>query len=154
MPEPRRTVSPERQAVFYVGVALSVIGFLTFGSVFVSGAMHFGDFSDFEDRSRNEMLRSVIGMAMMIGGAVTAAVGRNGLAGSGVVLDPQRARQDLEPFNRAAGGMLNDALDEVDAVKNLTHAAPSAQAVKVRCRDCQALNDEQARFCNQCGKEL
>lgn len=39
-------------------------------------------------------------------------IGRAGLAGSGVVLDPQRAREDLEPWSRMAGGMVKDTLDE------------------------------------------
>ena len=30
----------------------------------------------------------------------------------------------------------------------------SDQIIKVRCQRCQALNDESARFCNQCGAEL
>ena len=46
---------------------LGVIGFLTFGSVFVSGAMHFGDFSNFQEQSRSEMTRGIVGMAFMIG---------------------------------------------------------------------------------------
>jgi hypothetical protein len=31
---------------------------------------------------------------------------------------------------------------------------PEAPEVKVRCRNCQALNDEDARFCGQCGASL
>lgn len=33
-----------------------------------------------------------------------------------------------------------------------TAAAPAA--VKVRCRVCRALNDETAKFCNQCGEKI
>ena len=35
-----------------------------------------------------------------------------GLAGSGVVLDPEKAREDVEPWSRMAGGVVKDALDE------------------------------------------
>ena len=28
------------------------------------------------------------------------------------------------------------------------------EVVKIRCRNCQALNDESSKFCNQCGAEL
>jgi ribosomal protein L40E len=31
--------------------------------------------------------------------------------------------------------------------------APPPQ-IKVRCRRCQALNDEAAKFCNQCGAAI
>ena len=36
-----------------------------------------------------------------------------------MILDPQQAREDTEPLNRAAGGMLQDALSEVPLVKKL-----------------------------------
>lgn len=32
-------------------------------------------------------------------------------AGSGVILDPEKAKEELEPFSRMAGGMVKDALD-------------------------------------------
>lgn len=28
------------------------------------------------------------------------------------------------------------------------------EVIKIRCRNCQALNDESAKFCSQCGKEI
>jgi hypothetical protein len=61
----------------------------------------------------------------------------------------------VEPWSRAVGGMVNDAASEIDAVKNLQKPAePPPPVVKVRCRRCQALNDESARFCNQCAVSL
>ena len=39
-------------------------------------------------------------------------IAARGLAGSGVVLDPEKARTDVEPWTRMAGGMVGDALDE------------------------------------------
>jgi hypothetical protein len=71
-----------------------------------------------------------------------------------------RKRKDLEPWNRAAGGMTNDALDEIDLAKKLekkldeSDDPPPLPVVKVRCRACQTLNDETAKFCNQCGEAL
>jgi hypothetical protein len=108
----QRNISPERKTIFYIGSAISIIGGLLFFSIFISGAMRFGDFSDFEARTRSYALRAVIGMAMFIGGAIMSNVGRAGLAGSGVVLDPEKSRQDLEPWSRMSGGVLKDTLDE------------------------------------------
>lgn len=39
-------------------------------------------------------------------------LGHSGLAGSGMKLDPQEARRDLEPWSRMSGGILKDTLDE------------------------------------------
>ena len=51
------------------------------------------------------------------------------------------------------GGMLSDALSEVDVLKNRSSSA-AAPAVKVRCPHCKALNDESDKFCGQCGRAL
>ena len=59
--------------------------------------------------------------------------------------------------------MTNDALDEIELAKKLgkkldesssPSAAPMEPVVKVRCRACSTLNDEKAKFCNQCGGPL
>jgi hypothetical protein len=85
---PQRNISPERQGLYYLGMILSGIGLLLFLSTFVSFISHFGDFTDF------------------------LGLGRSGVAGSGLKLDPQEARRDLEPWSRMSGGMLRDTLDE------------------------------------------
>lgn len=108
----RRQISEERQAAYYLGGTLIVIGFLLFFSVFVSGAMNFGKFDNFEADARSSMFRAFGGMVLIIIGAVIQGIGRRGLAGSGVVLDPEKAREDMEPWSRMTGGMVKDAADE------------------------------------------
>lgn len=159
MPEPRRQISERRKALYYLGGILMVVGFLLFFSTFASAACHFGDFTDFESRGRSMAMRAFGGMFLLIVGVILRGIGAAGLAGSGVILDPQEARKDLEPWNRMAGGMASDALSEVEPVQRLVDkltedAPPPDQVVKVRCRSCGALNDEDARFCDQCSAQL
>ena len=53
------------------------------------------------------------------------------------------------------GGVLQDTLSEVDVVnKVVDQLQPEEQQIKVRCRNCKALNDENAKFCDQCGESL
>lgn len=92
------------------------------------------------------------GFVMMIAGQFIANIGKSGLAGSGVILDPEKAREDLKPFNQAKGQMLNDTLGEIDAVKSFT--APNQPLIQVRCTHCRSLNDETAKFCDQCGQPV
>src|SRR5262245_46829149 len=157
--QPNREITSDRKAIYYTGMTFTVIGMLSFFSVFVTGCMHFGDFENFAERSRSDMTRGIGGMALMIVGGILMNLGRHGAAGSGMLLDPQKARRDLEPWNRAAGGMTSDALDEIGLAKKLETKldepdAPALPLVKVRCRACSALNDEAAKFCNQCGGAL
>ena len=158
MTDPNRNLSDERKAAYYAGMIISVIGFLTFGSVFVSGAI--GEFSNFESDTRSMAVRAVVGMGMMIVGAIVMSVGSRGLHGSGVLIDPQRQRKDLEPWARMQGGMADDALSEMKTLEKIADRLADGRddeakpEVKVRCRSCSALNDEAANFCNRCGSKL
>ena len=78
-------------------------------------------------------------------------IGARGAAGSGLILDPEKAREDLNPYTSAAGGMINDALKEVEI---LNPKSDGKDLIKVRCQSCKELNDEDAKFCKNCGKEI
>jgi len=162
MNQPRPDISPRRKVLYYGGGSVSIIGLILFLSVFITGISRFGDFTDFEARTRSEAMRGVLGMIMIAVGAVIATIGARGAAGSGVILDPQKARKDLEPWNRMAGGMANDALSEIEVVQKVVQklsdppppAQPPQPPIKLRCRNCQTLCNEQAKFCSRCGQPL
>jgi hypothetical protein len=154
MAEPKRTISPERQAAYYIGMGLTAVGLLLFLSTFFSAATHTGDFSSFEAQTQSMAIRAISGMVLMMVGGITMGIGRAGPAGAGVILNPQQARRDLEPWNRAAGGMLEDTLSESTTVQHIAGQASSAPEVKVRCSSCKALNDEDAKFCKSCGMAI
>ena len=52
------------------------------------------------------MFRAIAGMGLLIVGGIVRGIGARGLAGSGVVLDPDKAHEELEPYSRMAGGMV------------------------------------------------
>ncbi len=161
MPDPRRNVSPERKAIFYVGMAISGIGLLLFLSFFVTALLDFSNPAAAADGMASGFARAFIGIVMIPIGQVITRIGSRGLAGSGLMLDPEKAREDLEPWNRMAGGMADDTLSEIGVVKAVENAlnrdsdaSQQREVVKVRCRSCQSLNDEDAKFCDQCGAAL
>ncbi len=116
MNNPNRDVSEGRKALYYVGLGLTVIGFLLFISVFFSAVMSFSEPLNLgmSNQFGSFAGRGFFGMLLMIGGSFLMRLGARGAAGAGLVLDPQRTREDLEPWSRAAGGMVNDALDEAN----------------------------------------
>jgi hypothetical protein len=83
---------------------------------------------------------ALVEMALIVSGELIRKIGERRATGSGLILDPEQARRDLEPFSRQGGGMLRDALDEaeIDSSRGLG-AEPQ---VMVRCLGCQALNEE------------
>ncbi len=146
-----RQISRGRKTTYYLGVVLMIIGGLMFASVFVTLAMLAGRDSDPETIIGSFLLRAFGGMALLAAGGAIRAVGARGLAGSGVVLDPERARQELEPYARMAGGMVKDALDEAQ-IK--TGTGGPERLVMVRCPSCGKLNEEDSKFCQECGKKF
>ncbi len=147
MSDNNKKISSNRKILYYAGMGLTIIGFILFISVFFSvfTGLGFGSF----DRYFGLFNNAFIGMILMIAGSVLMNIGRRGLAGSGVILDPEKAREDLKPHTKAMGGMLNDALEEVDAIKPKT-----TEVIKIRCPKCHSLNDESAKFCAECGEKL
>lgn len=164
---PARTdVSTGRRIVYHLGQVLVVVGILLFLSVFLTFFGTFGTllqapFPGGDPQGGpvqvfgglfSSFIRAPIGIVVIWIGMALMAVGRRGVAGSGLTLDPQGTRTDEEPWNRAQGGMLEDTLDASPTLKNALTGQPTV--VKVRCRACGALNDETDRYCGQCGKPL
>jgi hypothetical protein len=142
-------IPEERAALYYIGGGLMIIGLLMFFSLFFTGmSPPQGNFGS----PPPEFLRAIFGMGLMFVGGICQGIGKAGLAGSGVVLDPKRQREEMKPWSRMAGGMMNDALEQVDVVKSVS--ASGREVVKVRCPACRTLNDEDAKFCDECGKPL
>ena len=168
----RRKIPPERKGMYYGGMLLMVVGILTFVSTFFSGPDIDGfsdirpgdsDFwarsqanqKDFRQGMKSNVTTTFIGMGLLVVGGLLMKVGARGAAGSGLVLNPQQARQDLEPWTRMGGGMVQDALSETDIGRKIVEGnGPQQPQVKVRCQKCKELNDEQSRFCNQCGTAI
>jgi hypothetical protein len=148
-----RKISEERKTIYYVGMGLMVMGGLLFASTFVVFIAHFGDFSNFEGRAKSQAAMAFSGMALLMIGGFVRNLGARGAAGSGLILDPDKAREDLEPYSRMGGGMLKDALDEADVHLGSTPKTPE-KVVMIKCRACGKLNEEDSKFCQECGKPL
>ena len=146
-----KQVSEGRKTAYYLGMVLMIIGGLLFGSVFVTFALNFGNSSNFQSNAQSSMFRAFGGMALIVVGSLMRRSGARGLAGSGAVLDPEKARDELEPYTRMAGGMVKDALDEANI--NLGGGKPE-RVVMIKCRECGTLNEEDSKFCQECGEKI
>lgn len=145
-------ISNERKVTYYIGIGLMILGFILFISVF----FQFASFSNDPFNMSNEpsFMGPIIGFILMLIGGIVSNIGAKGAAGSGIILDPDKAREDLKPFNEAKGQMLNDVISNIDAVNNITKPAECKELIKIKCRSCGTLNEEDAKFCKRCGEEL
>lgn len=139
-----KEISKNRKTLYYVGNGITLIGIILFLSVFFTAFLNpFGMMG-----SSNPMANGFIGFILIIIGQFISVLGARGAAGSGLILDPKQAREDLKPYSSQVGGMINDALEEVDLINN------EKEVIKIRCQSCKALNDEDAKYCKKCGAEL
>ena len=148
-------ISEERKTTYKVGLGMMIVGGIVFASAFVTFLASIANLNSLERNFGTYFflfgLQGVGGMALLIVGSIIRGIGARGLAGSGVVLDPEKAREDLEPFARMAGGIAKDALDEAGIA--LGGKEPE-RVVMVKCQACGKLNAEDAKFCQECGKKL
>ena len=153
-----KKISTERKTAYYLGIAITGLGFLIFLSFFLSAAGVVGNGGPgnfprgFSGTPRPSFGTPVIGITMIIVGQFISKVGARGLAGSGILLDPKKAREDLEPYSRMGGGMVKDALEE-SGVPEMLQGSGEAK-IMIRCRACEKLNEEDSNFCQECGKPV
>ena len=145
-------ITKERKVTYYIGIGMMVLGFILFISVFFAAASFMNN--PFGGSGSPSFSNSVIGMVLMIAGSVVMNIGAKGAAGSGLLLDPDKAREDLKPFNEAKGGMINDVISNIDVIDQITDSSGKKEVIKIKCRNCGSLNDEDAKFCKGCGKGL
>lgn len=145
-------ISKERKITYYVGIGMMILGLILFISVFFAFASFMNN--PFGGSGSPSVMNSVLGMVLIIAGSFVMNIGAKGAAGSGLLLDPDKAREDLKPFNEAKGGMINDVISNIDVVDKIANTYEKKEVIKIRCRSCESLNDEDAKFCKGCGKEL
>lgn len=149
MSRSRKPISAERKGAYYIGGAITLVGMILFGSTFL---LIFGAFGGNAgpDMGQSFIARGFGGFVLIVVGSFIRKMGARGLAGSGVVLDPERARDELSPYSRMAGGMVRDALDEGD----INLGGRSERVVMIKCRECSHLNEEDSKFCQECGTAI
>ena len=152
-------ISKKRKATYYIGLGIIVLGFILFLSLFIQFAVAVKEsvanpFMDPFDREPPSFLNAVIGFILIIVGGFITNVGAKGAAGSGLKLDPEEAVEDLKPFNEAKGKMINDIISNIDAIDNIANAQAPKEIIKIRCKACNCLNDEDAKFCKNCGAPI
>ncbi|WP_219109172.1 zinc ribbon domain-containing protein [Actinomyces sp. 594] len=169
---PRRYDVPTwRKAAYYGGAFLQGLGLLMFFSVFIAGFGAFAGIGDVFGSGDHTAIGSGIGRVFQffpvafLGVLVISAgqwlrrVGRQGLAGAGVVLSPQGEARDAEPWKRSEGAQDQMRLEEFPALQAALEGASKpaespAQVVRLRCRSCGYLETEDATFCSQCGQRI
>lgn len=129
-----------RKTLYYFGMILSIIGIILFLSNFV--AIFTGNLFNFNP------IIPLVGFFMIAIGQIIRTIGSKGIAGSGIILDPEKAREDVKPYSKAMGGVIDDVMSNVDT------KSANKEIIKIKCRNCGTLNDEDSTYCKSCGEKL
>lgn len=129
-----------RKTLYYFGMILSIIGIILFLSNFV--AIFTGNIFNFNP------IVPLVGFFMIAIGQIIRIIGAKGIAGSGIILDPEKAREDVKPYSKAMGGVIDDVMSNFDT------KSANKEIIKIKCRNCGTLNDEDSTYCKSCGEKL
>ena len=143
------TIPAPRRAIHAIGTVMLAFGLLGILVCFIGFAFAGHEAVDSFGRSGSPVafwVGALVCMVLAAGGKALRTIGARGAAGSGLVLDPEQAHEDLAPWAQTGGKLVKDAIE--------SSGIAGRQVVKVKCRGCAALNDEHAKFCGQCGAPL
>ena len=144
-----RNITQKQKTGFYLGMILIGIGVILFSAPFADAffnGLEPNEGGGFPDSFKVAM----VGFVFMWIGSALRMISARGLAGSGLLLAPKQARKDLEPYSRMAGGMIQDALEETGGLTS----GKTPEKVMIRCQACKKLNEEDSRFCQECGEPI
>ena len=118
-------ISESRQTLYYLGLIMAIVGgivcIVSFGSLLLSS----GSFPGPNPGGLpGGFIGFFIGMVGTMIGGILMRLGKMGVAGSGVILDPNQARKDVFPWSKMAGGVLKDVLDESGIREKTSSPAP------------------------------
>jgi len=160
-------ISQERKSLYTVGLVMQIIGCCLFALPFITIVIFMISAVSSDDLPRGFVAVPIAfgfgfaGFVLIAGGGFVRVLAARGKAGSGLVLDPQQARKDVEPWSRMQGGVLKDTLDEAgvnlgQVARQLGNAGnPAPQTlIMLKCTHCGKLNEEDSKFCQECGDAL
>ena len=143
-----RNITQKQKTGYYLGMILTGIGIIMFTAPFID--VLFNGLEPNERGLPESFKVALVGFVLLAIGNVLRSISARGLAGSGLLLAPKQARKDLEPYSRMAGGMIQDALEESGGLTS----GKAPEKVMIRCQVCKKLNEEESRFCQECGEPI
>ena len=143
-----RNITQKQKTGYYLGMILIGIGIIMFSAPFID--VLFNGLEPNERGLPESFKVALVGFVLLAIGNILRSISARGLAGSGLLLAPKQARKDLEPYSRMAGGMIQDALEESGGLTS----GKAPEKVMIRCQVCKKLNEEDSRFCQECGEPI
>ena len=134
-------ISPDRRPLVYAAAGVAALGTLVTISAAASAIENLGGIGEIVSRLRTPGVVGFCGLALTVAGLAAAAIG-SGLAGK------------LPNFARPLVKTGSNRMIQQPQPAPVAQSSSAPPLVQIRCRFCLALNDEQAKCCDQCGTPL
>ncbi len=162
-----QNISEDRKKLYNAGLVVMTLGgclfalpFIAILLVIVQGSSGIGVPSNIK-MVPFAFIGAFIGFVCIFAGGIMRTIAARGKAGSGLILDPEQARKDVEPWSRMQGGVMKDTLDEaginleqIGRHFSQDNASQPQQIVMIKCPNCKKLNEEDSKFCQECGRAI
>jgi len=153
-----RKLPTSRKRLYYIGMALIILGIILYivaaYRTHQSFSNSFNNPFPFIRSGRAKVHSPILGAILGIIGAIMMIIGRRGLSGTGIILSPEGERKDMEPWNRSKGRQIQDMLEETKLDELIGSKVETQEVIRLKCQTCEALNNEESKFCDQCGAEF
>jgi hypothetical protein len=149
-----KKISEERKSMYKMGLGMQIAGGCLFAGPFIVGPLAAMSGNIDSGVIPFVFLLAFIGFGLIAGGGFVRSIAARGKAGSGLVLDPEKAREDLQPWTEMGGEMTKDFLDAADIDLNGIGKSEPEKVIMIKCQKCGKLNEEDSKFCQECGKSL
>lgn len=158
-----------RRRLYLSGVATAAVGLFVLVTVLLSVARTFGDLSEFEGQAVSIATRALGGVVLVAAGFAVMTLTDNGLTNGFVEIDALRDDEssDDDAHNdqnaRHEKRFDESSPDAANVVDASTHESGGSERNSLSammppegfcCLACRAVNDQEARYCDQCGANL
>ena len=150
--ENKTELSRERKKKYKAGAVLIFLGGLLFLSYFLDiifFILNVDDARSAFDETRNMWLRALLGMILMALGRMKQSRALTGLMKPNTNMDLEQYIEERKHLRKLKGKQLNDTLSEINLAKYL-----GTPVIKIKCQNCSHLNDEEDKFCGDCGQKI
>ena len=133
------TLSPERRRLVCAAGVVAILGLAVALLAFADAIANLGGIGEVTSRLRTPALIGFFGFSLTVAGLAAVVIG----SGLNVKLP-----------SAVKGLVKSEARATVPSPAPLPAINSAASLVQIRCHFCLALNDEQAKCCDQCGTPL
>lgn len=128
-----------KQVLYSLGIGMMVVGFFLFISIFFYLGSLIGSQAKF-NLENIPVINVFSGLMLIAVGFILSKAGAKGIKEAPKAANPLKTDDNTKQWNVAGPGA--------------GKTAETVEIIKIRCKSCGTLNDEDAEYCKKCGTKI